>query len=323
MDAIKLAQDVIDCEIAGLQHVRDSLGTGFTESVDAILNGLKVGRKVVITGMGKNLHIAEKISATLASTGTTSVILNPAQAMHGDLGILQSGDILIALSYSGESEEILLMVPPAKRMNVTIIGLTGDPESTLAKHCDIILPATVAREACPFNMAPTTSTTATLALGDALAMVLLDARGFKREDYAKLHPSGAIGKALLLRVGDIMRHGDRVASVPEDASLKDVLLAMTEARSGSAGIVDASGKLLGIFTDGDLRRHIGDTDNILDQPITALMTKSPITVREDELAVDVLKIFEDHNIDDLLVVDETNHIVGAVDIQDLPKLKIM
>jgi arabinose-5-phosphate isomerase len=185
------------------------------------------------------------------------------------------------------------------------------------------LPATVAREACPFNMAPTTSTTATLALGDALAMVLLDARGFKREDYAKLHPSGSIGKALLLRVGDIMRHGDRVASVPEDASLKDVLLAMTEARSGSAGIVDASGKLLGIFTDGDLRRHMGDTDNILDQPITALMTKSPITVREDELAVDVLKIFEDHNIDDLLVVDETNHIVGAVDIQDLPKLKIM
>ncbi len=323
MDAIKLAQDVIDCEIAGLQTVRDTLGSGFTESVAAILKCLTNGGKVVITGMGKNLHIAEKISATLASTGTTSVILNPAQAMHGDLGILQSGDILIALSYSGESEEILVMVPLAKRMNVTIIGLTGDPESTLARHSDIILPATVAREACPFNMAPTTSTTATLALGDALAMVLLDARGFKREDYAKLHPSGAIGKALLLRVGDIMRRDERVASVPESASVKDVLLAMTEARSGSAGIVDTDKTLLGIFTDGDLRRHIGDSENILEQPITSLMTRSPITVREDELALDVLKIFEEHNIDDLLVVNETNHIVGAVDIQDLPKLKIM
>jgi arabinose-5-phosphate isomerase len=323
MDYIALAQDVMDCEIEGLQRVRRELGDGFSAAVTAILNCLKNRSKVVITGMGKNLHIAEKISATLASTGTTSVVLNPAQAMHGDLGILQAGDVLLALSYSGESDEILAMVPLAKRMHVTVVAVTGVPESDLAKHSDIILPAAIDREACPFNMAPTTSTTATLALGDALAMVLLEARGFKREDYAKLHPSGAIGRALLLRVRDIMRQGDRVALVPQGAAVKDALLAMTEARAGSAGITDGNKTLLGIFTDGDLRRHIGDHDNILDLPIETLMTSSPITVREDELAVDVLKIFEDHNIDDLLVVDAENRVVGAVDIQDLPKLKIM
>ncbi len=323
MDYIALAQDVMDCEIEGLQRVRGELGDGFTATVEAILNCLKNRGKVVITGMGKNLHIAQKMSATLASTGTTSVVLNPTQAMHGDLGILQAGDVLLALSYSGESDEILVVVPLAKRMNVTTIALTGVPDSELAQNCDITLPATVDREACPFNMAPTSSTTATLALGDALAMVLLEARGFKREDYAKLHPSGAIGRALLLRVRDIMRRDERVATVTNSANVKDALLAMTEARSGSAGIVDDGNTLLGIFTDGDLRRHIGDHANILEQPIETLMTPSPITVREDELAVDVLKIFQDHNIDDLLVVDGENRVVGAVDIQDLPKLKIM
>jgi len=323
MNYINIAQDVIDCEIDGLKNVRDSLGEGFNATVDAILKCIENNSKVVITGMGKNLHIAEKISATLASTGTTCVTLNPTQAMHGDLGILQSGDVLLALSYSGESDEIIVLMPIAKRMDVTIIALTGVTDSSLAKYSDIVLPATIEREACPFNMAPTTSTTATLALGDALAMVLLNARGFKREDYAKLHPSGAIGRALLLRVGDIMRTADRVAIVDHTATLKDALLAMTKARSGSAAIVDNAKKLLGIFTDGDLRRQIGKHENILDLPIDTLMTHSPFTVQQDELAVDVLKIFEDHNIDDLLVVDTDNKIVGAIDIQDLPKLKII
>ena len=323
MDYIALAQDVMDCEIEGLQRVRRELGDGFNATVEAILECLRNRGKVVITGMGKNLHIAQKLSATLASTGTTSVVLNPTQAMHGDLGILQAGDVLLALSYSGESDEILVVVPLAKRMQVTTIAVTGVPDSDLAKNCDITLPATVDREACPFNMAPTTSTTATLALGDALAMVLLDARGFKQEDYGKLHPSGAIGRALLLRVRDIMRQDDRVATVAHSASVKDALLAMTESRAGSAGIVDDDAKLLGIFTDGDLRRHIGDYANILEMPIDEFMTPSPITVKEDDLAVDVLKLFEDHNIDDLLVVDAENRVVGAVDIQDLPKLKIM
>jgi arabinose-5-phosphate isomerase len=323
MDYIELAQDVIDCEIEGLQNVRNGLGAGFASAVDAILKCLDNRSKVVITGMGKNLHIAQKISATLASTGTTSVILNPTQAMHGDLGILQAGDVLLALSYSGESDEILVLLPLAKRMHVTIVAVTGVTDSTLATHSDIVLPASVPREACPFNMAPTASTTATLALGDALAMVLLAARGFEREDYAKLHPSGAIGRALLLRVHDIMRSGKRIATVSETASVKDALLAMTEARSGSAGITNEANELQGIFTDGDLRRHIGEHPDILTLPIASFMTPSPFTVREDELAIDVLKLFEDHNIDDLLVVDAKNHIVGAIDIQDLPKLKIL
>ncbi|MBT3193101.1 MAG: SIS domain-containing protein, partial [Verrucomicrobia bacterium] len=209
MNHIELAQDVFDCEIEGLTNVRNGLGDGFLAAVSAILECLDNRGKVVITGMGKNLHIAQKISATLASTGTTSVVLNPTQAMHGDLGILQAGDVLLALSYSGESDEILVLLPLAKRMQVTLVAVTGVEDSTLAKHSDIILPAAVEREACPFNMAPTSSTTATLALGDALAMVLLKARGFEREDYAKLHPSGAIGRALLLRVCDIMRTGAR------------------------------------------------------------------------------------------------------------------
>jgi arabinose-5-phosphate isomerase len=323
MNHIELAQDVFDCEIEGLTNVRNGLGDGFLAAVSAILECLDNRGKVVITGMGKNLHIAQKISATLASTGTTSVVLNPTQAMHGDLGILQAGDVLLALSYSGESDEILVLLPLAKRMQVTLVAVTGVEDSTLAKHSDIILPAAVEREACPFNMAPTSSTTATLALGDALAMVLLKARGFEREDYAKLHPSGAIGRALLLRVCDIMRTGARIATVGADACVKDALLAMTEARAGSAGITDDDNRLLGIFTDGDLRRHIGDHANVLSLPISTLMTANPLTVREDDLAVDVLKIFEDHNIDDLLVVDAENRVVGAVDIQDLPKLKIM
>ncbi len=323
MDYIKRAQEVIECELAGLESIRDSLGEGFCQTVDAILDCMKNRSKVVITGMGKNLHIAQKISATLASTGTTSVVLNPTQAMHGDLGMLQAGDVLLTLSYSGESDELLVLVPIAKRMKVTIIALTGVPESTLAKHSDIILPATVECEACPFNMAPTSSTTATLAMGDALAMVLLEARGFKKEDYAKLHPSGAIGRALLLRVCDIMRPDNRVASVPSGSVVRDALLAMTQARSGSAAVVDKNGTLLGIFTDGDLRRQIGKHDNILEIIIDDLMTPEPLTVTPNELAVDVLKIFETHNIDDILVVDEDNRIVGAIDIQDLPKLKIM
>ncbi len=323
MDYIKLAQDVIDCEIEGLQNVRNGLGEGFCATITAILECLDNRNKVVVTGMGKNLHIAQKISATLASTGTTSVVLNPTQAMHGDLGILQAGDVLLALSYSGESDEIVVLLPLAKRMQVTLVAVTGVTDSTLAKHSNIVLPAAVQREACPFNMAPTTSTTATLALGDALAMVLLSARGFEREDYAKLHPSGAIGRALLLHVRDIMRSGKRLATLSQNASVKDALLAMTKARSGSAGITNEKHELLGIFTDGDLRRHIGAHANILEQPIESFMTVNPFTVREDDLAVDVLKLFEDHKIDDLLVVDAKNHIVGAVDIQDLPKLKIL
>jgi arabinose-5-phosphate isomerase len=277
----------------------------------------------VVTGVGKNLHIGEKISATLASTGTTSVFLNPIQAMHGDLGILAPTDILLALSYSGESEEILNLLPLVRRFGIKVISMTGKLNSSMAKLSDEVISVAITREACPFNMAPTTSTTATLAMGDALAMVLLDARGFKIEDYAKRHPAGAIGRTLLLRVSDIMRKGTRVASVPATAKIKDVILAMTKGRSGSAGVLDKSGRVLGIFTDGDLRRHLPSHPDIVNMPVATLMTKNPIMVKANGLAVDVLQLFETHNIDDLLVVDEHNRLVGAVDIQDLPKLKIM
>lgn len=322
-DAIQRGRDVIQMEIDGLQKVQRALDSGFTKAVEMIIQATRAGGKVVVTGVGKNLHIGEKISATLASTGTTSVFLNPIQAMHGDLGILAPADILLALSYSGESEEILNLLPLVRRFGIKVISLTGKPNSAMAKISDEVISVAVDREACPFNMAPTTSTTATLAVGDALAMVLLDTRGFKIEDYAKRHPAGAIGRTLLLRVSDIMRKGNRVASVPSNAKVKDVILAMTKGRSGSAGVLDKAGHVLGIFTDGDLRRHLPHYPDIVNMPVSALMTRNPIMVKENGLAVDVLQLFEKHNIDDLLVVDDQNKLVGAVDIQDLPKLKIM
>lgn len=323
MDFVARAGEVIDLEIEGLRSVRDRLNGSFDKAIKLIMDCLASGHKIVITGIGKNLHVGEKISATFASTGATSVFLHPAQAMHGDLGVLSKGDVLLALSYSGESEELSNLIPLVRRLGVTIITLCSSAESSLGKCSDVVLDITIPREACPFNMAPTTSTTATLALGDALAMVLLEARGFQKEDYAKLHPGGAIGRTLLYKVSDIMRTGDRVAAVPVTARVRDAILAMTKARSGSAAIVDERGYLKGIFTDGDLRRKITQSANIIDQPVRDVMTASPLSITSDRLAVDVLRIFEDHNIDDLPVVDPEGRFVGAIDIQDLPKLKIM
>ena len=320
---VRRGREIIGLELNGLRTVQSRLNTGFGQAVELIIATTRTGGKVVVTGVGKNLHIGEKISATLASTGTTSVMLNPIQAMHGDLGILAANDVLMALSYSGESEEILNLLPLVRRFGVKVISLTGKLQSAMAKMSDVVVPVTVDREACPFNMAPTTSTTATLAVGDALAIVLLESRGFKIEDYARRHPAGAIGRTLLLRVSDIMRRGERVASVPSTARVKDAIFAMTRGRTGSAGIVDTRGRVVGIFTDGDLRRHLPQQPDIVNLPVAPLMTRNPITVREDCLAADVLRIFEKHSIDDLLVVDRHRKLVGAVDIQDLPKLKIM
>jgi arabinose-5-phosphate isomerase len=243
--------------------------------------------------------------------------------MHGDLGILAKGDALLVLSYSGESREVLDLIPLVRRLGVKIVALTGAPRSALAKVSDAVIAVGVPREACPFNLVPTTSTTATLAVGDALAIVLLEARGFRKEDYAKLHPGGAIGRALLLRVADIMRKGDRIAAVKSGETVKEAILAMTKARAGSACVVDRRGKLKGIFTDGDLRRHIAGQPNLIHRPVDRVMTAAPITVRDTALAVDVLRVFEERNIDDLPVVDRAGRLVGAIDIQDLPKLKIM
>lgn len=310
-------------EIQSLRDVRTGIGAEFGKAVSLMLERLKTGGKIVTTGIGKSLHVAEKISATLSSTGSPSVSLNPAQAAHGDLGILNKNDALLVFSYSGESDELTTLIPIVKRMGTPIVSITGNRKSTLATNSNIVLIASVRREACPFNMAPTCSTTAALVMGDALAMTLLDARGFRREDYARLHPGGAIGRALLLRVKDIMRTGPRLATVGEQALVKEALLAMTKARSGSVGIISKNGKLKGIFTDGDLRRYMFKSRDILNTPVKDIMTKSPITVTADRLAIDVLSLFEEHSIDDIMVLDPKRQLVGCIDIQDLPKLKIL
>jgi len=323
IDFVARAKQVMDIEIAGMQTARDALGENFAQAVALLLRVLERNGRIVVTGVGKSLHIAEKISATLASTGSTSVVLNPTQAMHGDLGILSDTDALLALSFSGESDELLALVPVVKRRGIPIISLTGGAGSSLARHSDVIIPVMVGREACPFNMAPTTSTTATLAIGDALAMVLLDARGFDKEDYARLHPAGAIGRALLCRVSDIMRTGERIATVPLAATVQDAIVAMTGAKAGSACVVDASGKLAGIFTDGDLRRLLTSRRDLFESPVREVMTASPTAVRLDQLAVEALRIFEQRKIDDLPVVDKNGCLAGCIDIQDLPRLKLM
>lgn len=323
MDYLKQAKDVLEIEVAGIERVKNQLDEQFTKVVDRILSTLNQGGKVVITGVGKSLHIGSKIAATLTSTGTPAVVLHPIEAMHGDFGILNKNDILLAMSYSGASEELLALLPPVKRMGVPIIAMTGEPASPLAELSALILSIRVDQEACPFNMAPTASSTATLALGDALAMTLLQARGFKIEDYAKLHPGGAIGRTLLLRVEDVMRTGKKCATVEIGQPVREALIAMTGAQAGCVAIINESGILQGILTDGDLRRHLIETPNLVDQPVEAVMTVDPITLTPQMLAVEVLNLYETHNIDDLIVVNPDNKVIGEVDIQDLPKLKIL
>jgi arabinose-5-phosphate isomerase len=316
------AREIIAIETEGLQKVSHQLGPDFDRAIEALLESLGRGKKIVVTGIGKNLPIGQKIAATLTSTGSPAVFLHATDALHGELGILSDGDVLLALSYSGESDELRSLIPAAKRKDIQLIALTGSRDNFLASCADVVISVAIDREACPFNMAPTASTTATLAVGDALAMVLIEARGFKREDYAKLHPGGAIGRTLLLKVADIMRTGDRVAAITAKQKVQDAVLAMTEARAGSVVIIDESRHVLGIFTDGDLRRHIHNP-NLPNQPIDGVMSRNPITLSSDQLAVEVLAVFQKHNVDDLIIVDQEQRLVGMVDIQDLPKFKIL
>jgi len=317
------ARRVIKTEIDSLQAISTGLDNSFDKAVRLLKTALNQDGKIVVTGIGKNLPVAEKISATLSSTGSTSIALNPVQAMHGDLGILRRNDVILALSYSGESEELNALLPSLKQMKIRIISITGTKDSCLARNSNIVICAPVQKEACPFNMAPTTSTTAAMVIGDAIAIALMKARGFNRNDYARLHPGGAIGRTLIVKVSDIMRTGKRLAKVHRHDSVKNAMLAMTSARSGSVGIVDAKNKLLGILTDGDLRRHMVNDASVINAPVSRVMTKSPSTVLQDQLVADVLHIFETHQFDDLPVVDSKGKFVGYVDIQDLPKLKII
>jgi arabinose-5-phosphate isomerase len=317
------AREVFEIEIAALKAVRAQLDKSFDRAVETIIAALKSRGKIVIVGIGKSGNVGTKIAATLTSTGSTAVVLNSVDALHGDVGIVNDGDVIIALSYSGESEELLSLLPALKRFSVKIISLTGNVKSALARHSDLALNVKVPKEACPFNLAPTSSTTAMLVMGDALAMAVLQARGFKQKDFAKYHPSGAIGRAMLLKVGEIMRSGERNAIASENLSVKEALLVMTHAKSGSLAVVNARGKLAGIFTDGDFRRHMANDEKLLSQPLKKIMTRKPICVRDTALAVEALKIFNERNIDDLIVVNAKNEPVGLVDSQDLPKLKIV
>ena len=323
MSHLTRARKVFDIELAGLRAVRAQLDASFDRAVDLLVATIARRGKVVVIGVGKSGAVGRKIAATLSSTGSTAVVLDPVDALHGDLGLVNDGDAVLALSYSGESEELVHLIPALKRFSVGLVALTGSVRSTLARHSDVILPVGIPREACPFNLAPTTSTTATLVMGDALAVAVMEARGFKPRDFAHRHPAGAIGRALLLKVGDIMRDGSRNAVAPAGETVKDALLRMTRAKSGSVAVVDARGRLAGVFTDGDLRRHMADDPAVLDRPLRAVMTRRPVCIRIDAPAVEALKIFNQRNIDDLIVVNAAREPVGLVDIQDLPKLKLV
>jgi arabinose-5-phosphate isomerase len=299
------------------------LDDSFNAAVDLIVRTLRQRGKIVVVGIGKSGNIGQKIAATLTSTGSTSVVLNSVDALHGDLGIINDGDLVLALSYSGETEELLRLLPALRRFSVRLLAFTGGLKSTLARHSDVTINVRVPKEACPFNLAPTSSTTAMLVMGDALAMAVLQARGFKKHDFAKHHPSGSIGRALLLRVKDIMRQGDRNAVAAESRTVKEALLAMTKAKSGSVSVTNSRGKLAGVFTDGDLRRRMADDEHVLARPLFEVMTRSPVFVREEALAAEALAIFDKRDIDDLIVVNSKREPVGLIDSQDLPKLKFM
>jgi arabinose-5-phosphate isomerase len=323
MSHLRRAREVFDVELAALKSVRGLLDRTFDQAVELAVDTLRRRGKIIVVGIGKSGNIGRKIAATLTSTGSTSVVLDGVDALHGDLGIVNDGDLVIALSYSGESEELLNLLPALKRFSVRIITITGAPKSTLARYGDAVLNVRVPREACPFNLAPTSSTTAMLVMGDALAMAVLRARGFKESDFAQRHPAGAIGRAMLLKVRDIMRSGERNPMARETLPVEEALLVMTHAKSGSLAVVNAKGRLVGVFTDGDLRRRMATDPEVRSRPLKVVMTRHPICIREEALAAEALKIFDQHNIDDLLVVNARREPVGLLDSQDLPKLKLM
>jgi arabinose-5-phosphate isomerase len=317
------ARKVFRIEIQALKTVCQNLDQSFDRAVDAIVNCLRSKGKIIVVGVGKSGHVGRKISATLTSTGSTSLLMNSVDALHGDLGVVADGDVILALSYSGESEELLNLIPPLKRFSVQIIAITGVLKSSLARLSDLVLNVRVPKEACPFNLAPTASTTAMLVMGDALAMAILQARRFKAQDFARYHPSGAIGRALLLKVSSIMRTGERNAVAQQDISVKEALLLMTRAKSGSVSVVNGRGKLVGVFTDGDLRRQMALQEDVLSELLRKVMTRNPVVIHESALAAQALKVFNERNIDDLIVVNSRHEPVGLIDSQDLPKLKIM
>ncbi len=317
---IKIARKIIKVERDALSELILKIDRNFEKACELIL---KSKGRVVVTGMGKPGFIAQKISATLSSTGTPSLFLHPAEALHGDLGRVVKEDVVIAFSNSGQTEEILKFLPVVKKIGAKLIAVTGNTKSLLARFSDITLDVSVKKEACPLNLAPTASTTAMLALGDALALTLSEKKGFKQEDFAFYHPGGNIGKKLLLKVSDIMRTGKDHPVVKETMKVKEVLYRITKARAGSASVIDKKGRLVGIFTDGDLRRNLKSGERILESPLKNVMTKNPITVSADKLAVEASSVLRGKKIDELPVVDRHYRPVGLLDVQDLLKAGIV
>ena len=317
--ALQLAVQTFDIEAQALLGLKARQGEDFARAVRVMLEG---SGRVVVTGIGKSGHVGRKIAATLASTGTPAFFVHPAEASHGDLGMVTDGDIVLALSNSGEANELTALLPALKRLNITLIAMTGKPQSTLASHADIVLSCAVDQEACPLNLAPTASTTAQMALGDALAVALLDARGFREEDFARSHPGGALGRKLLTHVRDLMRGGDQLPLVAPDTGFIDTMHVMTRKGLGAA-IVHEGRRILGIFTDGDLRRLIEGGGDLRGLTAREVMHPKPKTVRAHALAVEAAELMEQHRITLVLVVDEQGQLEGALSINDLMRAKVI
>lgn len=323
MDFLARARDVIGTEIDGLSRMASRLDQRMIEAIEILQQTLDRRGKLVVIGVGKSGNIGHKIAATFNSTGATAVVLDSQNALHGDLGLLSDGDAVLALSYSGETRELLDLLPFIKRFDVKLIALTGNSDSTLSRFSEVTLDTSVEREACPLNLAPTSSSTAMLVMGDALAMVLLESRGFTEADFARFHPGGSLGRALLTRVSDIMRADAELPIVVEGANVFAALDAMNRARAGACLILDGDGGLAGIFTHGDFARSFRQDPLLGEKPVAQLMTRRPITVQSDALAVEVLKTLGQNRIDDIVVLDAQGKPAGLIDTQDLARLKIV
>ncbi len=311
---IELGREVVAIESAAVDALRGRIGEAFAR---ACVLMMECEGRVVVTGMGKSGHVGGKIAATLASTGTPAFFVHPGEASHGDLGMITPGDLVLALSNSGETGEVLTILPLLKRMGVPLIALTGNPASTLAREADVHIDVGVEKEACPLDLAPTASTTAALVMGDALAIALLQARGFTHEDFARSHPGGSLGKRLLLRVSDLMHSGERLPVVREDDHLREALLEMTAKGLGMTAVLDAEGRLAGIFTDGDLRRCFDARHDLHGARVAEVMTRGGVRIGADRLAAEALRLMEERKINALLVVDEADRLVGALNMHDL------
>ena len=319
-DLVALAADVLDIEARAVAALTSRLGQPF---LDACRLCLETEGRVVVTGMGKSGHIGGKIAATLASTGTPAFFMHPAEASHGDLGMITAKDVMLAVSYSGETSEVVTILPLVKRMGAGLISMTGNPGSTLATAADVHLDVSVSEEACPLQLAPTASTTATLAMGDALAVALLESRGFTAEDFALSHPGGSLGRKLLMRVADVMHTGDAIPSVASDVTVSAGLMEMSQKGLGITAIVDGDSRILGVFTDGDLRRALDSEIDVHRTPIDRVMHAGSITVRPDDMAVEAVRVLEEKKITALLVADDDGRLVGALNIHDLFRAGVM